>query len=473
MRNEAENPVAINDFLAGKRDLVLPFELTLADKTFYCEQLLRLLPAKRLVLKAQRHDQQCVVKLFTKAHKGQRELKRELQGHQLAKQAGIAVADIVLVMDDRADFCAIVYQFIADSSPFQLDNSSAMDLALIRYMAMMHQCGIYQQDIHLDNLLVTTQQIVLIDLATVKAPTPGQPLDKNISLTNLALLFAQFDLSDQQRLMQSLSVYFQARDWSYSATEERAFAQRLQRSWHKRKKDYLNKCFRNCTMTVYKKNWRYEYAFKREFWARWQPVNVLDIEALLSNASVLKAGNTATVMQATVAGQQIVIKRYNIKSLAHWIAHCWRSSRARISWRNANLLELIGLATPKPIGFIELRWGWLRRTAYFISEYQPAQELLDVYQQRLPTVQEKQQIAQIFSQLQHAWLGHGDMKAQNLLINEQGHIMLIDLDAMQAFHSHKKAMQAAQKDKRRFLKNWSDPQLRQQLNQVIENANPL
>ena len=465
--NDPELSATLHDFLAGKRDLDLPFRLELDGKVVHCEQILRLLPSKRLVVKARLDGRTCVLKLFSNRHKGRRELVREQRGHQWARQAGLTVADIMLTTS-TAMVSAVVYDFIEHATPLTMDAAGQVD-AVLHYLAGMHQQGLYQQDIHPDNLLQAEQQIYLIDLASVMAPRPKQALTKKQSLQNLALFFAQFDVLTQQRLLLSLSVYFSARHWRYTAAEHTHFVRRLRTIWLKRQRDYLQKCFRHCTMTVYEKTWHYRAAFRRQFWQGRSVSDVLaEIEQAFHHASVLKAGNTATVIHTTLAGHQVVIKRYNIKNIWHWLSHCWRTSRAAISWRNANLLEFIGIATPRPWGFIEKRQGGVRNTAYFISAYEDAEPLLDVYQRRKPTIQEQQQVATLFQQLRYAKVRHGDMKAQNLLLDTTGKIWLIDLDAMQQCHGRKAAAKAWEKDRQRFLKNWTDAEMKISWQQILE-----
>lgn len=146
---------------------------------------------------------------------------------------------------------------------------------------------------------------------------------------------------------------------------------------------------------------------------------------------------------------------------------CFIASRAATSWKNANLLKLLGISTANPIGFIENRIVGLRHTAYYICEYTPAVELSSIYQQRVPTDNELKQFQHIFSCLRQAKVSHGDLKASNFLISDSGKITLIDLDSMKQ-HRYEFAFEKAfYKDQLRFLANWRDVKIKKILGSII------
>jgi tRNA A-37 threonylcarbamoyl transferase component Bud32 len=454
----------LQQFLQGERAIATPFELTLGSITFHCTEVLRLLPKKRLVLRANNNDQQVVIKLFASEQKGEREINKELRGHALAKAAGVNVPDLVASYTDDLDYYAIAYDFLADTELFSSETARKNQKHVANVLEMlgkMHNYGIYQQDIHLDNILLKNDKLYLIDLGSVECEIEGQPLSKSKSLKNLSLFVAQFYPLEQTDLIPLIKVYYQSRSWSWNDKEQTYFLNILKTTWKKRKQNYLKKCFRNCTMTVYGHDFSKEYAFRRDYFQNDVSDFISNIEQLMSEGESLKAGNSATVVKVTYGDKTIVIKRYNIKNIWHFMRRCLRQSRAAVSWRNANLLEFINLPTLKPIGFIEKRKGWFRHTAYFISEYQDSEELLHVYQQRQPSEGELAQIRTIFELMQQTQISHGDLKAQNLLLDTQNQVALIDLDSMQEHLSFSEFEKAFNKDKNRFLQNWKDLKLKE------------
>lgn len=447
----------IQQFLAGD-NVSAPFDILVNDELYQCEQVLRLLPGRRLVVKAWHKEIPLLLKLFVPSKKGWREMAREQHGYRLCRESGIAVPEEKLISDNFAGCLAVAYAFLNEARPFSLtaENHGRQVPALLKLMVACHQAGIYQQDLHIDNILVTADGLFLIDLASVTGHH-GQPLNKTKSLKNLALLVAQF-IPDQQRfILEKLSFYYQGRNWVYDQTERAAFRARLDKTWHKRKENYLSKCFRPCTMTAYYRDSQQEYAFKRTFFKRTGKQFIKNIDQEVKCGEVIKDGNSATVVVTNLGGRRVVIKRYNIKSPWHFIRRCWRPSRAANAWRQGNLLELLGIDTPEVLGFVERRWGPFRKQAYLICDYvDDARELSKVYSDEAPSETELKQIRHIFRLMQDYRLSHGDMKASNLLVRRNGQVELIDLDAMREHRHNWTFKRAFRRDQRRFLKNWAN-----------------
>ena len=80
----------IQQFLSGKQ-VVAPFDVEVDGALYHCEQVLRLLPGRRLVVKALHQGQPLLLKLLVPNKKGWRELSREQHGYKLCTQAGISV----------------------------------------------------------------------------------------------------------------------------------------------------------------------------------------------------------------------------------------------------------------------------------------------------------------------------------------------------------------------------------------------
>lgn len=449
---------ALESFIRGDNVIAVPFELAVNDQFYLCSDVLRLLPGKRLVVIAANGDKQLVIKLFVNAKKGVRELKREQDGFKRATKADINLPALQFIQQDLAGCSAVAYEYLKNGKPFSDNQATVARYSdeLLNLVSALHNAGIYQDDFHLDNVLIANDQLFLIDMASVNVEEEDKSLSKHKSLTNLAKLIVQFKPKQQITFVNRLKQYYQAREWSWDDREQERFIHYLDSAWHKRKNLYLKKCFRACTMTAYRKNFQQQYAFHRSFLDDVGQDFITNIEQLVQQGHLLKDGNSATVVSVNYAGKSLVIKRYNIKSFWHFLKRCFRQSRAAISWRNGNLLELMGIATPKPLGFIEQRFGWLRKTAYLICEQTVGEELYSVYSKREPNDGELEQLNDLFLLLQNYQISHGDLKASNLLLDENGVISLIDLDAMQEHHSDSTFQRAFSKDKKRFMKNWQN-----------------
>ena len=212
MSKKTEKHQQVKPLLNAKQKIITPFILNHDGIEYNCINVLRLLPEKRVVVEAISSEQQhCVIKLFAAAHKGQRELEREQQGHALARAAGVKVTDILFSSDDLATCFAIAYQFIDHAQEINLKNSDKNQdyvVEILELLAKMHNYGVYQADIHLDNILLVADEIYLIDLASVKREHATDSVSKSISLANLALMVAQFSLFEQDIFMAQIAVYY-------------------------------------------------------------------------------------------------------------------------------------------------------------------------------------------------------------------------------------------------------------------------
>jgi tRNA A-37 threonylcarbamoyl transferase component Bud32 len=169
----------------------------------------------------------------------------------------------------------------------------------------------------------------------------------------------------------------------------------------------------------------------------------------------LKKGRTSTVARVVIDGRPLVVKRYNIKGFLHGLRRAFMVTRAQHSWQNAMRLREMGILTPEPVGFMERRFGPLRNTAYFISEYVEGPRAINYFKGADHGEMEEVagEIAEIFNKLKSGKISHGDMKATNIII-DNGKPSLVDLDAMRSHTSRMCFMRAHRKDIRRFFKNW-------------------
>src|SRR5690606_6535863 len=181
-----------------------------------------------------------------------------------------------------------------------------------------------------------------------------------------------------------------------------------------------------------------------------------DPDAAINAGKALKLGGSSTVALVEVAGRPLVIKRYNIKGVGHWLKRFWRPSRAWHSWVEGHRLSFLGIATPKPLAMLERRWCGLRSRSYLVTEFMAGEDLLTRWQPYLdqsPPVAELQALERLMGALRRERISHGDLKGTNL-IWDRNQWALIYLDAVRQ-HAGDCSFQAAFfKDRTRLLKNW-------------------
>lgn len=482
------------------RSPALPLVLELgAGRVLQVEQWLRVLPGQRYVGVARWEGRKVLAKLLV-GRKAGRHFSRELNGAQLLAAQGLATPSLLDFgqLEGEGGWLLFDYLEAAESlgqawaavsrEPLLSQRQSAILEAALTSIARLHARGLWQTDLHLDNLLQLGGTLYLIDGGGVQAETPGQPLSRQRVLENLGVFFAQLPAGLQPFIEELLVHYLLANGEHALPLEALARETARVRKW--RLRDYLKKVGRDCSLFSARIG-----AFGLRVVCRDEDVALrpllADPDAFLacrsdsaatagSNAGAVgaaaalthlyKTGGAATVARVELAGRPLLVKRYNVKSLVHWCTRFWRPSRAWHSWREGNRLLHLGLATPRPLAVIERRWCWLRGRAYLITEYLPGEDIITRFQPYLqsgPPEAELLALDRLFAGLLRERISHGDFKGYNLLWDDDRWSM-IDLDAMQQHRSERNFARAYGRDRARFLRNWpADSALRQLLDQRL------
>ena len=171
---------------------------------------------------------------------------------------------------------------------------------------------------------------------------------------------------------------------------------------------------------------------------------------------ILKQDKSSTVGVCALAEWRVVVKRYNIRGVAHGYKQALRPSRAEKSWHNALLLRQYNIATPEPVIALEVRRSIVRRQAFFVSEYVEGALGTEFFAITNNTTETHiDRVVGVFKELYRHRISHGDMKATNFIMASGGPV-LIDLDAMRQHRSIHVHRHRFHRDTCRFLRNWSD-----------------
>ena len=461
----------LSELARSGRTPSLPLTVTLADAAGVADlqllSLLRVLPGQRYVGAGVWRGRPVLAKLLV-GSKAARHFQRELDGVRLLAAQGLTTP--LLLADGLKDGEGgwLLFEFLegaeslgdawaeVESLPALADEQTAVLAEALDAIGRMHGKGLWQEDLHLDNLLRHGGQLYLIDGAGVRAEAAGQPLSRQKVLENLGVFFAQLPKS-LEPFTEELLVYYLLSNSEHALPLE-ALQKQIDkvRSW--RLRDYLNKVGRECTLFAVQRGAFALRAVRREEAAAMLPV--LDqADALLDQGHLYKTGGAASVGRVEVAGRALVIKRYNIKNFAHWLKRFWRPSRAWHSWREGNRLAFLGIATPKPLAVLEKRFLWLRRSAYLVTEFLPGPDIIERFAPYVENGQapeaELLALDQLFARLIAERISHGDFKGHNLFW-QTDRWALIDLDSMCQHSSVGSFAPAYARDRARFMRNWPE-----------------
>ncbi|WP_016704483.1 lipopolysaccharide kinase InaA family protein [Pseudomonas chlororaphis] len=462
----------------------LPLSLELADAagpaTLQLFSLLRVLPGQRYVGAGVWRGRPVLAKLLVGA-KAARHFQRELQGVRLLEEQGMTTPLLLADGLKEGEGGWLLFEFLegseslgdawkqVESLPALADEQQAVLAEALAAIAELHSKGLWQEDLHLDNLLRHQGKLYLIDGAGICVEQAGKPLSRQKVLENLGVFFAQLPKS-LEPFTEELLVHYLLNNAEHALPLE-ALQNQVDkvRSW--RLKDFLNKIGRECTLFSVLRGPFALRAIRREEEAAMLPV-LEQADVLLDRGHLYKTGGAASVGRVEVAGRTLVVKRYNIKGFAHWLKRFWRPSRAWHSWQEGNRLAFLGIATPKPLALLEKRFLWLRSRAYLVTEYLAGPDIIERFAPYIDSgaapEAELQALDRLFAELIRERISHGDFKGHNLFWQED-RWALIDLDSMCQHHSLGSFAPAYARDRARFMRNWPQGSA---LYQVIDQRLP-
>ncbi|WP_456379700.1 lipopolysaccharide kinase InaA family protein [Thiolapillus sp.] len=457
-----------------RREIALPFHLRLsgADELM-CEEILRLLPGRRLVCRARQNGRPVLVKLFLGKER-QREAEQDARGIKAMMAAGINTPPLRLeTRVEEKGYPVLLFDFISGAHSFRQcwteageEQRSALLEDLLALVARQHQAGLRQRDFHLNNFILDAQeQLYAIDGGDLVVG--ASPLGKKESLASLGMLFGHLPQAALLNRPQILSVYLKQRGWSGSPRLFRKISRAANAFRHRRARRISRKGFRSCSEFVARCKENLRICQRRDFSVdaldEWLQSTGLAPEAA---ATILKPGNSQTVWLSHIGGVEVVIKRYNLKTRLHALRRVFSRSRASRSWENALSLRAYHIDTPQPLAMIEERRFGLRQRAWLITArargigancYIPGHED-DATLERLATT------VRAFGL---NGLVHGDMKATNFMMTGET-VEVIDLDSMFRPFTAPVLRAQVEKDHRRFLQNWPDSGLQQRFARLLK-----
>ena len=474
----------LSELKTAGRTPELPMSLTLADAAGSAElqllTLLRVLPGQRYVGAGVWRGRPVLAKLLV-GDKAARHFQRELAGVRLLAEQGLTTP--LLLADGLQDGEGgwLLFEFLEQASslgdawnavqhlPPLADEQQAVLGEALSAIARQHAKGLWQEDLHLDNLLRHNGQLYLIDGAGIRAEQAGTPLSRQKVLENLGVFFAQLPRSFEP-FTEELLVYYLLSNAEHGLPME-ALQKQIDkvRSW--RLKDFMSKTVRDCSLFSVEDSASVFRAIRREEEPAMLPV-LSQADALLDKGHLYKTGGAASVGRVEVSGRTLVIKRYNIKNFSHWLKRFWRPSRAWHSWREGNRLMFLGIATPKPLAVQEKRFLGLRSKAWLVTEFIDGPDIIERFAAYVESgdASEVELLAldRLFAQLIQARISHGDFKGHNLFWHVDRWAM-IDLDAMQQHSSQSSFAAAYARDRARFMRNWP---AQSALHQLLEQRLP-
>ncbi len=458
-----------------KYQVASPFQLSIDDQAIQCDQLLRIVPGKRMVFLGSYANNKAIIKLFLHSSRAEKHWLRETSGAELLGKYHILTPELITrgLSDEGVYFLVFRYIEGQNLAEFWANNDHQKREQQLKSMMSVleqHHCsGLAHQDLHYANFFLEIvpnedeRKIYTLDGEELKAS--AVPLKKKNRLNNLALFLAQtFDITKNSSMV-LLKEYSSLANMNLTKTDLTQFWHSIQFFQMGRIEHYLKKILRECTEVIYEKKQQAYTLCRREYHTSAIQELLDQPELFFQNeqSAFLKQGNTCTVKSVLVGDEKYVVKRYNPKGIAYELLHKGQNSRARKSWINAHLLRFMGILTPEPVALIELSPSLGKRCSYFICKYQQGQSSWDFFCDDKKCDENLRRDKQIvadklittLNQLSNYNISHGDLKGSNFLIDESN-VWILDLDAMVQHKMSWRSKKSWQRDRLRFLKNWNN-----------------
>lgn len=464
INNHDEPAYAGNQIRKAEMNFNAPFVLKLSDKTtFQSEWVVRHIPKRRMVVFGKWKDKPVVAKLFFDRHRAAQQMASDVRGVNTLREHRIPTPALLFEgEDEQKQIKVLIFERIQSCQSLEdiwNQQSHPDDVwealkAVTIELATQHVFGILQHDLHLKNFLLTDKVTYTLDGAQIELLDPILP--KFQSMQNMALFLAQFGVGHEALQTQLYQYYASARGWALKPEDINELQFEIKRINENRWRRYAKKIFRNCTAFKRIKTLSRKGMFDRSYDGAEFQAFLKNPDAVFQHVGVkmLKNGRSSTVIKVPLDGRELVIKRYNLKSIGHRLRRMLRQTRAAKSWRLANKLRLFGIATAKPVAYIENNVLGFRGRSYYVTEYVSGENVVSVIAKNQESEEIVDRVVDVLKNLVRVDMTHGDLKASNIIIDADHHPVIIDLDGAAEHISLSGLRRAWKKEIGRFLQNF-------------------
>jgi len=260
---------------------------------------------------------------------------------------------------------------VAAEAPLSAAQREVLGAAL-GAIARMHARGLWQADLHLDNLLRRGERLYLIDGGGVQAERAGQPLSRAKVLENLGVFFAQLPAELEPFLAELLGSYRRANACHELPLDALRGEIARVRRW--RLRDYLRKIARDCSLFEARRSARGLQVVRREASAFLQPL-LADLDGRIAGGHLFKTGGAhrgaRRAGRPAAAGQALQHQERPALAEALLAAQPRLAQLAR-----GQPPGTARIATPRPLAVRERRCCGLRGPAWLITEYLQGQDII-------------------------------------------------------------------------------------------------
>lgn len=352
--------VVTQDFARKGLDLSLSFNVPGLGEVC-CKKVLRAIPDKRIACEGYVGATRVLVKIYFSKYnalRNWRRWKRSAYGYEAFHATHIhAPAILFSGYLPQYAFYVLVLEYLEDGVSLDMAINSAFDghlqdevvTPLIPVIAAQHEAGILQNDLHLGNFMVRGETIYSLDGDQVKYL--GASLSRQRSLEHLTRFLAKLPTALGSSFEPLINAYAQCRGWDFSQDEVMRLRQGVFSTRKKNLFSFLSKALKSKDPFVRNSSRGFFSVYKRQ-----ADLNLQEIIDAFRDASSGAIRARMRYETVSFSGNDMVLwtsPAWGFLTMCPW----WEATRV---WRNALMLERLGLGSPCPVGLVACRTGFLR-----------------------------------------------------------------------------------------------------------------
>ena len=340
--------------------------------TITCTRILRTIQSKRVTCLGESGNHRVLVKLFFHSRRAKSHWQRSDKGCRIFTERSITAPKIIYSGHlSEHKIYVIVFEYIENavhfgkalaSTPNEVQRQELLD-RLIGCLAMHHQQGIIQDDLHMGNFLLRGKEIYSLDGDHVRSYR--LPLGKCRSLANLGKLLSltHFFPINEATVKEKYQIYCSTREWHVAEKDTRRLVYLSKRILKRRSAKSMRKIYRHgSTFSVCKKQ-NYYSIRNLNAWNDKFKLVFDDPERIITESDGEQSDGTHQY-HLSIDTSPIIL--YSARVLG--IRFLRRFGIISQIWRNTLRLNRLKIHTLRPIALIEKRESPIIWRAFLIVE---------------------------------------------------------------------------------------------------------
>ncbi len=317
-----------------------------------CFQAYRVIRRKRVVCRARSGDEDFLVKLFFSRRKAKKHWRRSDRGCRLFIERSLLAPKIHFSdFVSRYGIYVMVFDYIPPSVNLSRmrkqrkisQQAFSFFSGFIKTLALQHQAGIVQGDAHINNFLISNDQIYSLDGDMVKAFSAEVP--RTPSIRNLVAFYSNLPVACDRYATECGRVYYEQRGWPFDDVEQRSLLKQIQ----KRRNQLLDRFMSK----IYRTRDPFEKVRRKRFWSVFdkrnlglKPAAIADYFQRTDINDDLEINHPSAQLMEVLPESKIPLK-LKISNERVWRANRRTNGLIR-RYHNANMINWLEINTCRP-----------------------------------------------------------------------------------------------------------------------------